>query len=345
MEIEKIYEDVLSFTDDDLRLNNKSKPQLESGEEFYRILEKESRKANIEIPELEVTGLIDNNLIIHLNYHAIEGELFRELSAKIIAFFQPYAVFLERTELGGELLKSGKLNKLSEKYYLLDGIGIWVEEETEKRLKTKGYHFERLHSELTKKWELSQYHKDRSSDIDKARDICRRLWRDAVKADLSKLYGQKKAEPNEIIVASILYASADVFKDFNTTFLELENMPISEIFVKSGLYLEAIEKLIPPEEIKEVEDCVKKLGYLVGLERPIGDIKGSLKKIEEVLLQLDKNYRIEFPDEIDKRVSKLYEIIKDHPAMKRIEEIPDPLYKTSLQNLLIDIEKFIDRYK
>lgn len=91
-DIERIDEDVRLFTDDELKLNNSSKPRLETEDEFHEILEQEAKKAGIEISEDdgERKAFISDDLIIHLNQHALEGNLFKEWSAAAISFFQPY---------------------------------------------------------------------------------------------------------------------------------------------------------------------------------------------------------------------------------------------------------------
>ncbi len=337
-EIEKIHEDVLSFTDDVLRLNNSSRPQLDTKVTFYNLLEMELRKSGTKMPEGEPRAFISDDLIIHLNQHALEGDLFKDWSATAIAFFQPYAFFLERTDVGEQLRNSGKLGQLSKECHFPDGIGRWVEKESWGRLKARGYDFDRVQFELI--GEL------KSHDYYRSYEICEKLWKSAETADLSRLYGSKKAEPNEIIVASILLASTGESRDFNASFLELENMSIPQIFVKSGLYMEAIEKpLVPSEELETVEKYIKELGFMMAAERPIGDVREALKRTEEKLLQLGKDYEVNFLTELGGRALKLYGIIENHQYKLRIEEIPDSkTYIMLLQTLLNDSKNSLERY-
>lgn len=337
-EIEKIHEDILSFTDNVLKLNNNSRPQLETEESFYNLLEMELRKSGMKMPEDEPRAFISDDLIIHLNQRALEGDLFKEWSATAIVFFQPYAFFLERTDVGEQLRNSDKLGQLSKECYFLDGIGKWVEKESWGRLNTRGYDFDRVQFELIGELKSHEYYR--------AYKICEKLWKSAETADLSRLYGPKKAEPNEIIVASILLASTGESRDFNASFLELGNMPIPQIFVKSGLYVEAIEKpSIPSEELGIMEKHIKELGFIMAAERSIGDVREALKRTEGELLQLGKDYEVNSLTELGERASKLYGIIETHLPKLRIEEIPDSkTYTMLLQTLLDDSEKFLKRY-
>jgi len=338
-EIERIFhEDVLPITNDILKLNNSSRPKLLTLENFYEVAEREAKKIDMELPEDELIAFLGEDLITYLNQHALEGELFNEWSAAAMAFFQPYAFFLEKTDIGEQLLKSGKLHAANEKFNFLDGVGRFVEEEVGNRLKTKGYLWERIQPDLMKNLESSQYRK--------AYEICKTLWEEAWKTDLCKLY-PKGAKPNEIIVACILSASVDISKDFNTAFLELENMSIPQIFAKSELYLEAVEKpSILPTELEEMQSYIKEIGLFVATERPISDIREILKKTKEKLLHVGKNYEIASLTELGEQASQLYGIFEKQLPKLRIEEIPDS--KTCvmlLQNFLTDTENFLKQYK
>lgn len=322
-DIEEIDEDVRLFTDKDLRLDNGSRPKLETEEEFHDTLERE----NVEMTEDgERRAIMDNDLIIYLN------ALDKNWSAAAIAFFQPYAFFLERTDLGRQLRESNKTDTLDERYPSLGGISRWIELETINRLKTKGYNFNEVLPEITNELNSSQYYK--------GYEICRRLWKTAHESDLGKLH--PKAEPNKIIVAGILSASSDVSRDFNDAFLKLENMPILDIFTNSDLYGITKEKSLTSEEIEFMEKCIDDIGFGMGIEKQIGDIRESLRKLEEITLRLGRNYENNSLKRIGEQALNLYSIIKSHPPKLRIEELPDQeTYTMLLQTLLSDSENFL----
>lgn len=327
-DIEEIDEDVRLFTDKDLRLDNGSRPKFETKEEFHDTLEGE----NVEVTEDgERRAIMDDDLVIHLN------DLDKNWSAATIAFFQPYAFFLERTDLGRQLRESDKTDTLDERYPSLGGIARWTEIETMDRLKTKGYNFNEVLPEITNELESSQYYK--------GYEICRKLWKTAHESDLSKL--DPKAEPNKIIVASIiLSASSNVSKDFNRAFFELENMFIPDIFVKSDLYGIAKKKSLTSEEIEFMEKCIDAIGSGMGREKQIGDIRESLRNLGEITLRVVGNYENNSLKEIGNQALNLYNIIKSHHAKLRIEEIPDSkTYNMLLQNLLSDYENFLKACK
>jgi len=337
-EIERINDDACWFTDDFLKLNSNSKPRLETKEEF----EQEAKKAGIELSKYKgkVRSFMSEDLVTHLNQHALKGELPREWGAVAILFPKPYAFFVERTRLGSQLRESGEMWRLDERYPALGGIARFVVIEGMNMLITRGYRSNEILPEIMNELQSNRYHK--------FYEICRNLWGNAHESarrdDLKNLYaeGSKKPEPNEIIVASILCASSDISKDFNRAFLELKNMSIPDVFVKSELYGMLAEKLVPATELDDIENLVKELGFGIGTDKQIGDIREVLKKIKERSLQLGVQYGNDSLKEIGGRASQLYKTIESQPYKFAIKEIPgSETYIMLLQNFLSDSENFL----
>lgn len=336
--IENVYEDVLSFTDGVLKLNNNSRPKFYNTEdEFCEIVYGLLEKKNKEIVEGSIhRAIIDDELVIHLNPSD------KQFYAPIIGFFQPYGFFLTHTDLGKDLHESGKEDVLyDEKYYFLDGIGRWVEKEIVNRFGRKGYDFGKIEHEL--------FSDLKSSPCYKAYEICEKLWKEADehKKELTKLHSSlKDPEPNEVIIASILFASRDPSQGFNVAFRELENMSISDIFVKSGLYIEKINKIIPPEEVEIARRYITELGMATATRRSIGDINILLKQTEEKLLQFTEEYGIVSFTKLSKQSSNLYRLFETSEPYKRIDELADPIgCAEAMGRFLTDAENQLKRYK
>jgi len=343
--IEETFEDVLSLTNQDLLLNNSSRPHVwKSEERFIEFVKGMTKKAGIELEEDDIPRAMINedDLIIHLNPIDVDWH------GPIIGYYQPLCVFLERTIMGRELRESGKKNILyDKKCYFLDGFGRFVEEKTIERLSERGYKLDVVKYELSKELKSAPYYKD-------VKKILNQKWKESYDArnDLDKLfldkllYGSKKPNYKEIIAALILASSSDSTKDFNKTFLELENMTIPDIFVKSGSYGKIVEnELIPREEADAIRSCVLNLMAYIGDEKQIRDIKPLLKEAEEQLSQLGKDYDLNPLDSLGKRASELYKMIDPQPTKLRIEEMPDSkTYLMLFQTLLDDTEMWINRY-
>lgn len=342
-EIEEINEDVSLFTDNSLKLKSSSKPQLETKEEFDEMLEQEMKKAGIKLSEDdgEVRFLMSEDLVTHLNQHALKGGLFREWSAVAILFPKSYAFFSELTEQGRQLRELSETWRLDERYPALGGIARFVVIEGMTRLEPKGYRSNEILPEIMNELKSSRrYYKFYAT--------CRKLWDNAHeserKGDLNNLYaeGSRKPEPNEIIAASVLCAASDVSKNFNEAFLELESMSILDIFDKSGSYMIRNEKLIPATELDDMEKLIKELGFGIGTEKQIGNIREVLRKIKEKSLQLGEHYENGSLKTIGGQALQLYKSIESQPYKLRIGEISNSKnYTTLLQNLLNDCENFI----
>lgn len=341
--IEETFNNVLSLTNNDLLLNNSSKPYVwKSEEKFLEFLINKSKKENLrlELSEDEIPrGMFDeSDLTIHLN----PGD--SEWHGTIIGYYQPHAFFLERTRMIRELCESGKNHLLhGEGFYFLDGIGDFVGHKTTEKLIGMNYELETVRSELSKSLPSSKSYK--------AFEICEKRWREAyeIREDLAKtLAGPKTPDYKEIIAMIILASSSDLAKNFNEAFLELKNMEVIDIFSNSGLYYKIIEKgLISHEEAGNIRNLILNLKAFMGDERQIRDIKSILKQTEEQLAQLGIKYNINPLISSSKRFSRLYTIIESQPSKFRIEEIQDPDFKNYtmlLQNALNDAEAEINRY-
>lgn len=342
-EIEEIHQDVLSFTNNVLKLKNPSRLELRTKEEFNKILEEELKKANKKIPDGKVRAFITDNLVIYLNQDALEGETFNEWCAEIDTYFQPYGYFVSQTKLGQHLHELGRLYVDENSYSSIFGIGEWSKEKIENILKPRGYQFERMQTELRNSLKLHDYEKDH--------EISRMLWEKAHETELNKLYVPKKPEPDEIIMACIEYAALDISKKFNVAFRELESMSIHDIFTKSFVYKELVEnpkKTQPrpsPQKLDYLEGCGAKLSSAIGDDKPIGDIKVLLKGIEKELLQLDAD-GIEDSKNLCTQASALYDFIGSIPPKFRIEEkITNPEgYTLEVQSFVNGLEIFVKRY-
>ncbi|MEM2146688.1 MAG: hypothetical protein QW279_15100, partial [Candidatus Jordarchaeaceae archaeon] len=184
---------VRPFTYDKLKLHNSSKPKVyETQEEFisvyYEFIESEYEDY---LPR----GFIDKNFVIHLD-PSDDGWYI-----PVMAYFQPYAFFLEKSQLGQILHKSNeKIDFVNDnRYSYLDGISRWVEIKTIDSVQNINKKLMDIKEELLKDV------KSRSSYP--AFQICFDLWDEAHKANLSNLVGIKDPEPCEIIAATILASS------------------------------------------------------------------------------------------------------------------------------------------
>ncbi len=165
--VEKIFEDVKSITCDVLGFESSSHPYVESNDAFVCNAPK--------YVNTETWGYIsEHDLKIHLNTLDTDVETFKSWSATLIAFFQPYAFFLENTKVGSKIRIGMKdhygsvspdikfLYGDAERLFL--GIGKWAELETEKRLRGK-YNYELVRRRTENNYEASY-----------SFQLCERLW-------------------------------------------------------------------------------------------------------------------------------------------------------------------------
>ncbi len=91
-----------------------------------------------------------------------------------------------------------------------------------------------------------------------------------------------------------------------------------------------------------MEKCIDDIGFGMGIEKQIGDIRESLRNLEEITLRLGRNYENNFLKGIGEQALNLYSIIKSHPPKLRIEELPDQkTYTMLLQTLLSNSKNFL----
>jgi hypothetical protein len=173
-EIERIFEDVAGLRDR-LGFENSSSAYVESPEQFLKTAPPYGG-----IDKGTWAYINESDLRIHLNTLDAGEKKFRPLSASFTAFFQPYASFLENTEMGSKLrigmksfYQSGEMSKGIKELYeqtekLFRGIGKWTELKINARLqKEKGYDFSEVEEMIMQ-------------DFDKSRDVgfqlCDKLW-------------------------------------------------------------------------------------------------------------------------------------------------------------------------
>lgn len=333
--IEEIYEDALLFSGKVLLLHNRSRPRLETEEEFYENLKKEKYLyERIKKENVECRAFMDRDLIIHLNRDILEGELFNEWAVSAIAHLQSHA-FILGTNYGKRLLESDKEDIwIGEECSYAHGIGRYIEIETWNLLNTKGYRFEKIKEEVMEGFRSSQYYK--------AYEICQRLWNDAKesyhKGELNKfLLDNKRPQPNEIIRAGILFASRYVSEDFDTRFKRLETIPIPEIFSQCGLYI----MMEPPPEIRNLEEYNKTILAYVGSHEQIWKVEREWIKLLNSLLKLGQK-------DLYERASKLHEMMGKYPGYTLIDRTPDlegMLKEMMIEFLKRDVENLIESYK
>jgi hypothetical protein len=326
--IEELFEEISYFTNDILRLNNNSKPKV-----YGR--EKDFFDAYVKIENIQISddsaprAIIDKDQVIHLNPSD------KNWYVPIIAFFQPYSFFMEKTDLGKDLLKSNVDVLKDKKYSFLEGIGRWVELQTIEQMKNNGYNFDGIKSEMM--------NDIKSKPSYKAFQICDSFWNSREKMDLSILRGTKDPESNEIIAASILAASNQAMKDpsenFNKFFLELDKNVSStkgayfvDIYSLARLYTKKKEKILKQEEVMYLRECAGEIGILIATNESSAKMKISLQKLSRKLSDIESEYKTSNPfREIIPTSFSLYNGFKENTSNQVIN---DPEIFTLKQSLL-----------
>lgn len=238
-EVERIFEEVLSYTGKVLGLTNSSSLVLEPREDFYRSFRQYEGTSDT---SRERGFLAEDDQRIYLNQQVLEGELFREMIGSLIAYFQPAAFVIESTEYGRRMaeerrncLRSGtttnpELEHLQSNASYLHGIGKYVELETGRFLQSEhGYNLEGIQPEIMKDFDARTlgYRGFEISGIlfERARQI---------------------AKENDIIRASLLLAGQD--EGFDKAYEELDSLGTEEIFVRSGLAMRVLPRNLESAE-------------------------------------------------------------------------------------------------
>jgi len=297
--IEEIFQkEVQPFTSDILKLRNNSRPILYREEDEFLNTRVEDEFLNTRVKneyaqtsDNVTIGYMKNNLIIHINPY--EPERY----ALIMAYFQPKAFFIEKSELGKSLAKNGiEIDINDSKYSYLDGIGRWVEIKLIDRMRNT----EKKMNDIKKELEDDV----KSAPCYQAFLMCNSFWDAAQKTDLNSLVGTKDPEPGEIIAASILAASRlatseeDLYNNFNKAFSRIGDIAfrgkgksIVDIYHIGGMYRKIEKIVVPVEDIRHLENIARDLGFLMATEKQISEIGIALEKTISGLSKINEAHK------------------------------------------------------
>lgn len=347
--IEELFrKEVRPFTNGILRLHNNSRPVPYKTEKEF--LDAYTKNGYVQTPGYVSRGFMDINFIMHLNPSGPEWHRL------IMAYFQPKAFFIERSELGKSLAKSGVDIDIinDDKYFFLDGIGRWVEIKIIDRIKDSDRKLSSIKKELIEDI--------KSIPCYQALQMCDYFWDAAQKADLSNLLGTKEPEPGEIIAAGILAASRlamteeDLYGNFNDAFSKLEDIAfrtkgksIVDIYHIGGMYKKKQKIVIPSEDIKYLESTAKDLGFLMATDKQVSEIGIVLGKTKKELSEINKQYGqnpfTRFAELSSGIYGRVEEAVAKDPG-KTLSEIgaEGPVLKRMLTDFLINYSNQLSEY-
>lgn len=347
--IEELFrKEVTPFTNGILKLHNKSRPILYKTENEF--LDAYTKNGYVQNEDYVSRGFMDKSSVMHLNPSDPEWH------TPIMAFFQPEAFFLERSELGQSLAKNGVAMDVynDDRYFFLGGIGMWVEIRAIERMNNSDRKLNDLKKELVEEVKSMPFYQ--------AFQMCDYFWDAAHKADLSSLRGTKEPEPSEIIAAGILGASRlamtekDLYGNFNSAFSKLGDIAfrtkgksIVDLYHIGGMYKKKEKIIIPPEEIEDLEDIAEHLGHLITINRQIGQIVPAMEKVKEKISQISSYGKNPFTGfvEVSSTIHKGISTAANVDSTKTLDQIDienSTLKKLSTE-FLISLSNEIELYK
>ncbi|MEM5793738.1 MAG: hypothetical protein QXS48_04300 [Candidatus Aenigmatarchaeota archaeon] len=306
--VNKVKNDVFSFTSDILSLENNSKVIL----------------ADLSNSEFENTfGYFDEKEFkIFVNSYGLDERKLKQYSACVISFFQPYAFYLENVE---NFLREDE--NLKETREVFTGIGKWVERATLNYLENLGYAFD---------------HEIKSSFEDyrnlEGFKVCQELWENVKKLTIQTFgISGKPLELEKIHQKIIRVLIKNISRESNPSLflrkLSQKFLGYDEIL---SLYLESGEyALVKPKDVSEIEEYYEKLKSALAFDSNFREYKLSWEPLNKLL----KNFGLR---DLYEKSLKIFENFSEalgvNEKLSELEKEEEKSLENHLRDLLTDIE-------